>query len=197
MPQTVYDQDGNAIELPLTVEEIGQTVKKTQELETQNKEIAEKLKVYENKEFNWKQLRDMNDEERAKLTAAELKLKEEQEKHSQEIFGIKESLLNNWKEKALYQLIGEDADLKVKINEEYEKIKTDANSEVEIMTKMAKAFTYVTGQRPGIDPIKASFGTMSGESPRINSADAKKASPAVKEFGKNFGITEDDWKKVE
>ena len=194
--ETVYDKDGNEIQLPATVQEITEGLAKKAELEKSIQEKDEKLKGYEDKEFNFKKLRDLTEEQKATYTAKELELKQAQEKLEEQQGTMQQTLINNWKEKTLYFMAGSDGELKNKILAEFDNLTGVAKSEVEVAEKMKKAFMLVTGSQPQVDPIKASFGDLGGLPPKEMPTGDKKVSPELVALGKVMGVSEEDFKKA-
>ena len=196
MPVIYYDKDGNEVSMPGTPEEIIQKFTEYDTLKTQNQEIGEKLKGLENKDFNWKKLKDMNDEEKAKLSATEMKLKESQEKVEEQQNSFQKTLEDNWKDKSLYRLVGSDPDLKVKVMKAYDSLNMEVKGEMEIAEKMSKAYLLATGSQPRIDPISATFGDMGGLPPIKPPSTGGEITSEVKELGSKMGLKDEDFKKA-
>jgi chromosome segregation ATPase len=197
MSPVYFDEDGNEVELDKSIDEIQKSYqeqtqqfeefKKTKEEEV--KVINEKLSKLENKEFNFKALRDMTEEEKGKLSAMELQLKQQQEKHDEEIKNIKQTFIGNAKEEVLNKLAGQNEEVRKKVLEAYDSLNLKDESKADIEARMKAAYKLAVGSDIGTNLSYSSEGVA----PIPNKVSDVK--PEVKELGKNLGLSDEDFKK--
>lgn len=179
-----YNADGEVIEGVLPPEEV-----KT--IQEQLAETKSKLEKLENKDFNFRKLEQMTEDEKAKLTATELSLKQQQEKLEADQKAFTESFANEVKNDVLDSLVGEDTELRKKVELNFNRLKDadNAKSRSEISKLMQEAYTLSVGGRSA-NPINAAY-NRSGSAPTRSSSSDKLSSDAI-EVGKKMGLTEAD-----
>lgn len=155
-------------------------------------ETKERLAKLENKDMNFKKLRDMTDAEREKLTMTELELKKRQESLEEEQTSFKQQVMKSHMDDALAVLAGEDEEVRKKIMHNYERIKDDATTKDEIFRKMKDAYKLTNDRSASINPLNVAMGVVGNAPPK-----AKEGawSDDLKELGSKFGLKEDDMKK--
>jgi len=187
--KTYFNEDGEEVKFPGTPE----SIKKL--LDESNTEILAKekeLKGLRDKDFNFKRVKNMSVEEKAKFDEKELVLKQQIEDLQDGQDKTKNQLVENWKDKAIRSMVGSDEELKKKIIESYETLNIEANTEFEIGDKVVKAFLST-----GLAPVGVSNPLTTASHGVSASPDTEKGieSKASKEFGNKFGLTADDKKK--
>lgn len=200
----LYDESGNEVEGALAPDEVEiarQTAIEQFKIDNpQNTEIAElqtelakkneELKKFEDKDLNFKTLREAKEKaekERDELTKSiDEKLKDVETR-------ITEKFTGDYLDDKIKDLSGGDAELEKKIRFHYDRIKDIATTKEEISKKLADAVAIVsqsTGNRvlngriissAGVGPIKPKF-----------SGDLK---PEVKELAHKLGISDADIQK--
>jgi chromosome segregation ATPase len=191
MPMTLYDEAGNAKEVPTDEEIAAQLGERDKKLN----EVTEKLAKLENKDFNFKRLKDMTEQEREKLSAIEVDLKQRQEKLEDEQRSFVERQVNEHKNDALNVLAGDDKDLREKIEFHFSRIKDEAVTREEINKKMREAATLATGHAPDTRPSQLSSAMgLSGAGMRAKPKD-EEITPDLKDLGAKFGLTDEDYKR--
>ena len=197
--QTYYDEEGNPIQTlaPEQVKEIQGKIEEAEKARAKNGEelssLKNKLAKQEDKEFNFKRLKDYTDAERAKLSETELELKKQQEKLEEDQQKWAEQLETSWKDEALAVFGGTDVELRKKIGFHYDRIKDEARTKDEISKKMKDAYNLATGRAfVGPNPItQAASSTSSGN---LAPSKKEKLSDAQKELGRKLGLSEEDMK---
>lgn len=179
-----YNADGEAIEGVLPPEE----AKTLQETLAETKAKLEKL---ENKDFNFRKLEQMTEEEKAKLTATELSLKQQQEKLEADQKNFFETSITETKNDVLDGLVGDDAELRKKVELNYARLKDSesAKSRSEVKKLMEEAYVLSVGTR-STNPINAAF-NRSGSAPVARSSSGKLSADAM-EVGRKLGLTDAD-----
>jgi ABC-type phosphate transport system auxiliary subunit len=194
-----YDEDGNEINLDKPIDEIQKGLESvSQEFEefkkTKEEEVSainEKLSKLENKDFNFKSLRDLTEEQRAKLSATETILMEQAEKHKEELDALKTKINSSWEDKILTDIAGSDEELKKKVRDEYKNLNMPNDTEQDIKLRYEKAYLLASGGKP---ETNLNFSSDSGGLPPVQQS-VGKISNDVKELGKNLGLSEEDFKK--
>jgi len=208
MPKEITNEEG-VVETFYTPEEVeamkADSAKEVEEANNkfseEKKTLEEKLKGFENKDFNFKKLRDMNEDEKAKLSETELSLKREQEKlaENQEIFT--KSLTDSHKNEALAVLCGNDKDLKDKVLLNYNKIIGSELTKEEVFARARDAFNMLGTGTADINPL-SSLNNMTGSAPQasqaldMNAPDyaSNKVDP---DLARGLGISADDLKNYD
>jgi hypothetical protein len=179
MPLEVYDVDGNPIEGVLAPEEV--------------QEIKDKLAKLENKDFNFRRLEQMTEEEKGKLTSAEIaynkKISELEDKEK----NFTEKFIGDIKKDALDKFVGDDEDLRKKVEHHMSRIKDSetAQSRAEIEQLVNEALLLSTGGRAR-NPINAAL-NVSGDAPVR--AKSNKLSDDARELASKLGLNDEDLKK--
>lgn len=197
MPEKITLADGTEKEVPTQEElqELQQKAEKADNVENQLQETKEKLDKLENKDFNFKKLRDMNEEEKNKLTEAERQLKEKQEQLEEQHQQLEQQqqqfnsqIVESYKNEALMALVGENEDAKKEVLENYEKLKTEAGTKEEVYQKMRDAYNMTGKQAPSFNPFSYAHANTGGIPPK-KKEESSKVDP---EFARKFGLSEED-----
>lgn len=153
-------------------------------------ETKKELKKLSNKDFNFKKLRDMNDDEKAKLSATELELKKKQEELEESQAGFTKKLTEEYKNEALAVLVGDDKKQRDKVLHNYSRIKGAEDTKEEVSRKMREAYNMlgVAGNAP--NPIYQAAGYQGGVSPVSKTGDKVDG-----DLAKQFGVTDEELKK--
>lgn len=167
---------------------------KKEELASTQKELEEtreKLGKLENKDFNFKRLRDLDKEKQAKLTEAEkaLMLKAEELENNQKSFTDK--LITSYQDEAIAVLVGNDEKLRKKVLHNYSRIKGDAVTKEEVNSKMRDAFN-MTGVGSQAPSAISSINSLSGSAPNPNPSGDTKLDEGQKDLGKKLGLTDEE-----
>jgi len=164
---------------------------KVEELQSQLDSVLQELDKYKRKDYNFKQLRDMTEEEKAKLSASELELRERQERLEAEQKEFKNNINKNYVEDALSLFSDGDKDLSEKIMFHYDRLIDKGETKDQIIKKMKDAFTLATAQsHSGYSPVARAAGY---QSPYIQSNKSKEPlSDGQKSLGSKLGIKEAD-----
>lgn len=195
----LYDADGNLIpdakEKYMTKEAADKLL--TDKLAEKNAELAEshkKLAGLENKDFNFKHLRDMNAEEKAKLTAQELELRQRQEKVEEETKKLREnqeqftkSTVEEYRDDAITMAVGEDEEVKKKVLYHYDRIKDEARTKTEIRKKVQDAVKLARDDSAG-NPMFRANPNLGGEAPPRRGKGFGDTAEG-KAFAKSLGMT--------
>jgi chromosome segregation ATPase len=192
-----YDEDGNEINLEKPIDEIQKGYQEqTQQFEefkkTKEEELTainEKLSKLENKDFNFKSLRDLTEEQQAKLSETEKMLMNQAEKHSKEIEEVKKSFFGNAKEEILDKLVGDNIERRQKVMEAYDSLNLKDDTKADIESKIRAAMKLsLNDERPVLGDNL--YGGIAPTPDKVS--DVK---PEVKELGKNLGLSDEDFKK--
>jgi len=180
-----FNADGEPISGILPPEEI-------KNLQATLEETNKKLSKLENKEFNFRKLENMTEEQRAKLTDTELSLKRQQEELEEKQKSFEGAFVSDVKGDLLASLVGDDEELRKKVELNYSRIKDSdkAKSRAEIKTLINDAYAMSVGIKHR-NPIFNANNTSGSQS-----AKTVKPSDDLLELGKKFGLSEEDLKKV-
>ena len=180
----VYNSDGEPIEGVLAPEEI-----KT--LQAQLEETKGKLSKLENKEFNFRKLESMTEEEKEKLTATELSLKEQAEALEERQRQMESTFISDVKNDILSSLVGDDNELRKKVELNYDRLKdsSSARSRDDIRQLLSDAYTLSVGNKSR-NPIVSANNTSG--TPIVK---GDKMSDELVSFAKKFGVSEEELTK--
>lgn len=178
MPIEAFDVDGNPINGVLAPDEV--------------QALQAKLSKLENKDFNFRKLEQMTEDEKAKLSATELSLKEGQEKLEADTKSFKETFVGDIKKDALDKLVGDDADLRAKVEHHFARFPESktAQSRSEIEQLVNESLLLSTGGRAR-NPISSAL-NVSGESPKRTQT--SKLSEDAMDVARKMGLSEEDFK---
>jgi len=196
MPETIKLEDGTEREVP-TEDEYKDLTEKAQQVETVQEELnntKNELSKLQNKDFNFKKLRDLTEEQRSKLSDYERTLMEQQEKQQEELEQQKKMVVDSWKSEALAEVAGSDEETKQKVMAAYDRLKDDANDRESIKKKMDDAAKIAgVNTLQDYNPITAanSAGTGGGQPGKVE----PQGKPIDKDFASKFGVTEEDINK--
>lgn len=191
MPLEVYNAEGEPVEGVLTQAEADAAIAaKEAEWKTTLDETTEKLAKLENKDFNFKRLENMTEAEREKLSATELALKKDQEALQNQQSEFQKGFVSDIKNDVLDTLIGDDAELRAKVEANYARLKDSetASKRSEIKPLMEEALALSIGIKSG-NPLRSAM-NASGSAPTKSDS---KVSPELVAFGKNFGVSAEDF----
>jgi hypothetical protein len=158
-----FDDEGNEVEA-LSKEQAEALLKQEEERKAELQSEVQKLK---DKDFNFKAFRDARKEEREKmkeqLSEKEKQILEMQEESEGRIDKIQSNLIKDYKEDILESLVGEDEDLRKKIEYNFDRIKGEAETKAQIKNKLLDAYKLST-DNPVENPLSSvSHTTNSGE----------------------------------
>lgn len=191
MPLEVYNAEGEPVEGVLTQAEADAAIAaKEAEWKVTLDETTEKLTKLENKDFNFKRLENMTEAEREKLSATELALKKDQEALQNQQSEFQKGFVSDIKNDVLDTLIGDDAELRAKVEANYARLKDSetASKRSEIKPLMEEALALSIGVKSG-NPLSRAM-NASGSAPAKSDS---KVSPELVAFGKNFGVSAEDF----
>jgi len=188
-----YDVEGNPIDGLISPEEI---IKQQEDFETNKKVLEEnqsKLEKLEKKDFDYKKLRDMTDDEKAKYSAAEMALRERQEALEEDQQSFRDGFVKSIKDDVIKSLAGDDDELAKKMEINYGRIKDseNASSREDISRLMSDAYGMSADIKSG-SPLNKAVNSV-GNAP-IAKSDGP-LTPELKDFGKKFGLTDEDMGK--
>ena len=169
--KTLYDEDGNAVEVPGD-EEIAELKEKAEKATALEETLAEKeaeLNKYSDKDFNFKKLREAEAEKRDEI------LKDATEKEKT-LIGEIESIhkrqeahearyFNEARDASLKDLAGDDKDLKDKLNDAVKESSSflgEPKSSGELVQRYETAYLFLKNESKKVNPINA-FSPVTGE----------------------------------
>lgn len=174
MTKKLYDEEGNPVEA-LLPEEVEAKVKEAVS------PLEEKLKGFENKDYNFKVLRDkvLKGEE---LTTKEKEVYEREKALEEKEKSFQDRVVGSWKDKALNAYTDGDKELseKVKFVYDNELSAVPAVTEEEISQKVRKAYILATERAPKANPLHSVMSAVGSAPPE------KEKSYADTEEGKNL-----------
>lgn len=178
MAVEAYNVDGEPIEGLYSPEEV--------------KAMQERLEKLESKDFNFRKLESMTEEEKAKLSAVELSLKQQQEQLEEKQKQFESGFVSDVKKDLFDAMIGDDEDLRKKVEVNYARIKDSdtAKSRDEIKSIIADALAMSVGVK-GSNPLNTAINS-SGSAP----ASQPKSGGNIASLGKMLGLTEEDLKDI-
>lgn len=147
----------------------------------------QRLVGLENKDYNFRKLESMTQEEINKLSATELEIKKDQEKlrADQEAFSQKQ--IESAKRSALNMVAAGDDELQAKILANYDRIKDEATTEEEIRNKMYEAYTLTTAIGPAENPLAQAM-TFTGGKPPVNKTESFAETERGKDLAASLGM---------
>lgn len=194
-----YDEAGAVIPgteemTPEKLKELTDKAAEADQLKTKITDLEKEIDdVMKGKNPNWKRLRDMNEEERKKLSARETSMLERLEALEDKEKGVNKSIRDN----IIKSLAKGDAELAKKIELEYDKYdpNTETITEEQIKEKVMKVYTIATGQPAPKSITGVEFSSQGANGPANND---KKLTPEQGEnLDSKLGIKSDaDMKKA-
>ena len=157
-----YDAEGNPVENVLTTDEANKIAEdKSKTFQEELSKTKEQLAKFENKDFNFKKLRDMSKEERETLNAKEMELlkrqeaiEEQQANFTKQQKETREKELGSYKEEYLEKFAGNDEEMKKKVLFHFNRLADEAITKSDIEKKMGDAWVLATGGRSAsVNPI--------------------------------------------
>lgn len=193
MPTVLYDAEGNEKQVP-TEDEIKAMVS---EKETELTTVKEKLAKLENKEFNFKRLKDMTDAEKEKLSGIELDLKQKQEKLEEDQKAFIEDQVKERKEYAFTSLAGDDKDLRAKLEFHFKRLDPDkpATTQEAIMARAREAYTLATGNSVQTRSQLSGAMGLQGTGMKAKAQNDITADPEAMELAAKMGVSKEDIEK--
>lgn len=181
----VFNADWDKVEGVLDPEE-------AKALQDQLNETTEKLKKLENKDFNFRRLESMTEEEKAKLTDIELGLKKKQEELENQQKEMESTFVGDVKWDLINSLVGDDEELRKKVELNYSRIKDSdkAKSRAEIKAILDDAYVMSVGIK-GKNPITSAVNASGAPSVK-----SEKLSDDVVGLGKKLGLSDEDLKDI-
>ncbi|KKQ99944.1 MAG: hypothetical protein UT24_C0020G0012 [Candidatus Woesebacteria bacterium GW2011_GWB1_39_12] len=176
-------------------EEIAEALKT--QLEEKEKVLVEKqaeIEKLKDKEFNFKRLRDMTEEELGRLSVVEKSLMQKQEKLEEESKSFASKVIESHKNDSLAVLVGDDADMKKKVLFHYERLKDEAVTKEEIASKMREAWLLAGGIK-SFSTTPISGGLDSYYPSPTSFKKGTELTETQKELAKAMGIKDEDLKK--
>jgi DNA repair exonuclease SbcCD ATPase subunit len=179
-----FNADGDPIEGVLPPEEI-------KSLQEKLNETNAKLEKLENKEFNFRKLEQMTDEQKAKLTDTELSLKKQQEELEEKQKSFESTFVKDIKGDLLTEMAGDDEELKKKIELNYSRIKDSetAKSRSEIKAILNDAYVMSVGARHK-NPVLSAINSSGSPA-----AKSEKVSDDLMSLASKFGLSAEDLNK--
>jgi hypothetical protein len=161
-------------------------------LQDQLAETTAKLTKLENKDFNFRRLENMTEEEKAKLTVTELGLKKQQEELETKQKEMESTFVGDIKGDLLSSLVGDDEELKKKVELNYSRIKESetAKTRAEIKAVLNDAYVMSVGIK-GRNPINSAINASGAPAVKTEKLDDD-----VVSFGKKLGLSDEDLKNV-
>ena len=191
-----FDAEGNEIENVLSVEDAEaqkaealeeyktENPDKSEEIETLKKSLEEKeaeLEKAGDKDQNFKKLRDQKGDLEEKLEKATGEMSEKLDAAITNLAGDKKADI-------ISSLVGDDEELKKKVNFHYDRIKDEPKTKEEIKAKIDDAYFLATRQEAPTGGYISSAGAG-------NVKVKEQVSAEEKEIGNALGITDEDRKK--
>ena len=177
------------------VDEQPDLAKQIEEKDAELADVKDQLLKLQNKDHNFKKLRDMTDEERDKLTDRETELMQRQDKLEEDQSQWSDKLITGHKDDALNVLVGNDEELRKKAEFHYKRIIDEATTKQEVADKMREAVLLAKGgENMGVDSISRAAGYHSGRG-ITDTGDKTKLSSEGKGLASRLGINDDDLKK--
>lgn len=191
----LYDANGDLVEGALTADEAKAIQDKATTVTTELEDVKVKLSKLENKDMNFKKLRELSDDERKQLSAKEIELMKRQESLEEATKGFVSTQVNSYKDDALATLAGDNEELRKKTLGHYDRIKDEATSREDIRRKMRDAFTLAKQEVvSGIDPFATAMGYTGGQAPNAKPNQGE-YSADQKDLASKLGLSDEDLKK--
>ena len=186
MPEEIKKAIEEKIDNPAEQEE------KKVDVEALQKALEEKeaeLNKLRQKDYNFKRLRDMTEEEKQKLSQAEIELKKNQEELEERMQTFTESAKKEKVDIALGRFAAGDKDLGDKIMHHFNRLKDEGDSQEAITRRMEDAYMLATGLNKGaVNPIHQSSGAPSGYRMQQRSGGDSELTEGQKELARKLGI---------
>ena len=186
MPEQIKKAIEEKIDNPAEQEE------KKVDVEALQKALEEKeaeLNKLRQKDYNFKRLRDMTEEEKQKLSQAEIELKMNQEELEERMQTFTESAKKEKVDIALGRFAAGDKDLGDKIMHHFNRLKDEGDSQEAITRRMEDAYMLATGLNKGaVNPIHQSSGAPSGYRMQQRSGGDSELTEGQKELARKLGI---------
>ena len=189
-------------ENPDKTEELEGLQKERDEANAKLQDANDQLKGFEDKDLNFANLRKQKEDADTQKTEAEARVKEIGETMDEKIKNavgtskkeILEDVMQDHYNETVKALVGEDAEMKKKVEFHYARIADVAGTKEEMTKKLSDAYLLATGtQAPdALNTAVVSSGTVS---PLNVNKESQAFSPDEKDLAGKFGLTDDDLKK--
>ena|GEM_PF-4736431 len=196
MPETIKLEDGTEREVP-TQEELEEMQSRSETRKQQREEALGnlnetkgQLEKLQNKDFNFKRLRDLTDEQKGKLSEHEKTLMSQQEKLEEQQQTFTKTLQSEWKSEAMAVLAGDDRELRKEIEENLKLLNVSFESKKDMQGAVKKAYNMI-GTNNNVIDNQLSFGGGGGG---VGPSKPNKETKVDANFAKKFGLSEDDIK---
>lgn len=166
------------------------------QIATKDAELAaaqEKIKGYADKDFNFKRLREMTEQEKSALSAREMEIVTRQEKLEDEQKSWREAQELAHKNDAMSLLAGGDEELRRKLEFHYNRIADPATTRDQIFSKMSEA-AKLAGQNVQSDPFSRAASFSGGMQPPNQT---KGLSAEQSDLAARLGISAKDVERAE
>lgn len=186
------DEQGNPI-----VKET-ETPERNEELVSAKKQIEElqvELGKLKNKEFNFKRLRDMTEDEKSKLSALEQDLVSRQEKLEEQQTSFHQRVVEQNKNDVFAVLAGNDDGLRKQIEFHYNRLPEEAVTKEEVAKKAKDAFLLANSGRSDTassDQLSRVMGTNAS----VPTRQTVGVTEDQAQLAKALGITDEELKKL-
>lgn len=154
---TLYDSEGNPVELPVKPEEFKTVLETKTELETKLAEKEAELSKLRDKDFNFASLRTKSEQEKEEImkefSAKEKAVYQELEAIRKERDEERASQLSEARNSYMRELTGGDEELTKQIELHEKEFAGEAKTPKEVQDRLTKAYTLVRGMRPSVNPI--------------------------------------------
>ena len=196
MPKQLFDGQGNAVEA-FTKEEVEEAAKANPELQTLQTKLVDAEKA---RDEATKKLSEFDGTDKGQNMANLRKAKETAEAEvlklkdtvMGEIGGLKKKFDDVELEKTFIAISQGDLELAKKVQIEYESIVKPDDTEEAKRKKMGDAYKLAAGYSASPSIMGRVLGSAGAPAGGGQSNNTK---PELVEFGKKFGLTEEDWKK--
>lgn len=196
----LYDVDGNLIEDAkekyVPKEKVDKLViDKLAEKDIELSATRAKLAGLENKDFNFKRLREMKEEDKAKLSVQEIELRQRQEVIEEETKKLREGqesftkrTIEEYRDDAISIAIGEDEEVKKKVLFHYDRIRDEATTKEQIRKKVRDAVKLAQDETADNPLFRGTPNLGSGDPPTRHKsyADTEAGKTLAKSLGMSF-----------
>jgi hypothetical protein len=167
------------------------------EKDKQIEDLQKELSGLKNKEFNYKKLRDMTEEEKNRLSTYEKELIDRQERLETQQNQFKDQVVQQHKTDAFAVFAGNNEELWKEMDFHFARLPEDAVTKDEIAKKAKDAYLLATGGKAPVGtPEQLSRVMGSYMAPDGGNKRNAELTQTQKDLAKNLGITEDELKKL-
>lgn len=195
MPE-IINKDGVDVEVYTAEELEAQKQEALEQFRAENPDKTEELTKLQleleglkNKDMNFANVRKAKEEAEKKVEDLLKGVDEKIDKVKREVF---EGVLQGHKSKTLSALVGDDVELKKKVELEYSRLSDVASTEEQITKKLKDAYVLATAKDP--DGVNMSVFSSGGVGRIKINPTSQKFSPEEQALGAKFGLEADDFK---